>query len=195
MYYIGQTRESLKRRDWGHKHNKISKSHFDRAYQKYPEQFTMKTLLEVNTKSKELLVKTLNIMEIAYISLYKSKNRCLYNILSGGNQGWRNTPLTQPMIDALNLGREIRNTAQSAKKFSPEERAKRHNESAKKYAKAHPEKYKEIYTKANQRRKEAKREWYLKNKERLYSKLKEKRASQKALSNAEKNSSSILSLP
>lgn len=61
--------------------------------------------------------------------------------------------------------------------------------------KNHPDKYKEIYTKANQRRKEAKREWYLKNKERLYAKEKERRANQEALSKAEKNFSSNFSLP
>ena len=35
-----------------------------------------------------------------------------------------------------------------------------------------PEKYKEIYTKSNAKRKEYKRQWYLKNKEKL-KKLKE----------------------
>lgn len=71
------------------------------------------------------------------------------------------------MLEALRLGREKHNRELQANKLSPEERAYRHNISTKKYALTHPEKYKEIITRANARRKEAKREWYLKNKDRL----------------------------
>ena len=76
---------SLKKRDWGHRHNKRSKSHFDSAYQKNPEQFTFRVLVEINTKTKELLIKTLNVLEVAYISIYRNKGKALYNILNGGN--------------------------------------------------------------------------------------------------------------
>ena len=179
-YYIGQTRLSLKKRDWGHRHNKRSKSHFDRAYQKNPEQFTFRILVEINTKTKELLIKTLNVLEVAYISIYRNKGKALYNILNGGNQGWKSVALTQSMLEALILGHEKHNHELQANKLSPEERAYRHNISTKKYALTHPEKYKEIITRANARRKEAKREWYLKNKDRLN----QNRRAQKALSNA-----------
>lgn len=185
MYYIGQTRVSLKRRDWGHKHNKSKKSYFDNAYQKHPEQFTLRAIVEINTKSKEILIKVLNILEESYISIYKNKGKSLYNILNGGNQGWSDVSPTTSMLQALKVGRDYNNTNRKANSFSKEEKAKRHSESQRKYQESHPDKYKEIYTNANQRRKEAKREWYLRNKERLLLKLRERRANQKALSNEE----------
>lgn len=185
MYYVGQTRVSLKRRDWGHLHNKSKKSHFDNAYQKRPEQFTFRPIVEINTKSKGLLVKVSNLLEESYISIYKNKGKLLYNILKGGNQGWRDTPPTTAMLQALAEGRNFGNTKRRANSFSKEEKARRHSERQKLYQENHPDKYKEIYTNANQRRKEAKREWYLKNKERLLLKLKERRANQKALSKEE----------
>lgn len=182
MYYVGQTRMSLKRRDWGHKHNKSKKSYFDNAYQKHPEQFTLRPIVEINTKSKELLIKVLNILEESYISIYKSKGKSLYNILNGGNQGWSNVSPTTSMLKALEEGRNSSNSKRKALALSKEDKAGRHSESQKKYQENHPDKYKEIYTNANQRRKDAKREWYSKNKDRLLLKLRERRAAQKALS-------------
>ena len=61
--------------------------------------------------------------------------------------------------------------------FTPEEIKARHRIQSKLYSINNPEKYREIYTKANQRRKEAKRQWYLNNRERILAKQREKYAS------------------
>ena len=166
MYYIGQTRVSLTKRDWEHRHNKNPKcSYFDNAYKKHPEDFTLKIIFEVNVNSKKLLVSILNIMEITYISMYKHRGRNLYNILKGGNVGWQDIVPTYKMIETLNAGRQKYNELQKQLAMSSEEKALSHKISDKKYRENNPEKYKKTYTEQNAKRKEYKKQWYLKNKD------------------------------
>ena len=181
MYYIGQTRVSFSKRDWEHRKGKGVNSYFDRVYHKHPDQFTSRIILELNLDNKELLVKTLNIMEITYISHYKFLGRKLYNILKGGNLGFSNISPTTSMLEALKKGRDEHNAIQRANKYSPEEIKARHRIQSKLYSINNPEKYREIYTKANQRRNEAKRQWYLNNRERILAKQREKYANEHSL--------------
>ena len=178
MYYIGQTRVRFSKRDWEHRKGKGTNSYFDHAYHKHPEQFTSKILLELNLNNKELLIRTLNIMEITYIAHYKFLGRNLYNILKGGNLSFTETPPTANMLKALEEGRAKHNAVLRSNKYSPEEIRARHRIQSKNYAINNPEKYKEIYTNANKRRKEAKRQWYLANRERLLAKQKERYANE-----------------
>lgn len=115
-------------------------------------------------------------MEITYIAHYKFLGRNLYNILKGGNSGFSGVSPTAAMLKALTEGRNKHNAIQSKNKFSLEERKTRHRIQSKTYILNNPEKYRETYTKANQRRKEAKRQWYLANRERILTKLREKYA-------------------
>lgn len=172
MYYIGQTRDHLAKRDWSHRKGKGTNSYFDNAYHKYPEQFSLKILVEINLNSKELLIKTLNLLEITYIRHYKFLKRKLYNISKGGNLSLQGITPTSKMLKALEEGRINNNNKLKANKFSKEEIKERHRVQSKMYTINNPEKYKEIYTKSNAKRKEYKRQWYLKNKEKL-KKLKE----------------------
>lgn len=166
MYYIGQTRVSLAKRDWQHRHSKTANmSYFDNVYRKHSEDFTLRVIFEVNVTSKKLLVSILNIMEITYISMYKRRGRNLYNLLKGGNAGWKGVTPTDKMIKALNVGRQKRNEAQKQFAMSSEERALSHKISDKKYRENNPEKYKKTYTKQNAKRKEYKKQWYLKNRD------------------------------
>ncbi len=176
MYYIGQTRRSLKKRDWEHRKRKCRNSYFERVYHKHPEQFTLKILKEINIEDKLEFINTLNKLEIEFISNYKAKNLSLYNILDGGNSGFKNISPTINMLKALEKGRNELNSKRKQNKFSEEEIKDRHNKQVKEYALNNPKKYKEIYTNANNRRKEEKRQWYLKNKERILKNQKEKRA-------------------
>ena len=164
-YYIGQTINSFKKRDWAHRHSKSTRSYFDNAYNKNPENFSSRILLTLNVNSKELLKKILNVMEETYIFMYKCKGKQLYNILNGGNQGWTGIVPTKKMLEALQKGRERGIKIQKMNKLSDEERRLRHNIKSKEYRLNHPDKVKEIYTKANIRRREIKRKWYLDHKE------------------------------
>lgn len=172
MYYIGQTRMYFSRRDWGHRNAK-SKNHswFDNAYTKHPEQFTNKILVTVICPTKKLLVSTLNELEIAFISHYKSIGRKMYNFLNGGNVGWQDTEPTENMRRALDEGREQWNSVQKANKKTSEELKKAHREACKRYELTHYDKYKDNYTKQNKKRAAQKHEWYLKNRERILLKI------------------------
>ena len=145
MYYIGQTRDRLAKRDWSHRKGKGTNSYFDNAYHKHPEQFSLKTLVEINFNSKELLIKTLNLLEITYIRHYKFLKRKLYNISKGGNLSLQGITPTPKMLKALEEGRINNNNKLKANKFSKEEIKERHRVQSKMYTINNPEKYKEIY--------------------------------------------------
>lgn len=195
MYYIGQTRDRFSKRDWSHRHaRKENRSWFDNHYTKHPEQFTHKILVTVESPSKELLVKTLNDLEISFISYYKSIGRKLFNILKGGNAGWVETEPTPKMLEALNKGRRAWNEIAKSNAMSKEEALKSHRESCERYKQNHPERYKQYYTQQNQKRAEYRKEWYQRNRDRILAKLHSKtQKSQKAA--ALLNSSMSLSLP
>jgi len=172
MYYIGQTILRFSKRDWEHRHNKHTNSWFDNAYKKHPTQFTNKILVTIEQPSKELLIEELNKLEIYYIAHYKNNGKKLYNILEGGNSGWHNAPLSEKALQALKDGRQKAIQKKQENKLSEEEAKARHNTQSKKYNENNKEKYKEIYTNANQRRKEAKKQWYQEHKEEIAYKAK-----------------------
>lgn len=175
MYYIGQTRDRLKKRDWSHRKGKTdTHSYFDNEYHAHPEQFTLEILETIKSDSKQDLVERLNELEVFYIADYKSKGKKLYNILPGGNQGWKDIPPTQNMLDALTAGRIAFNQFEKDNALPKEERIKRHREAVKRWKCNNPENYKEYYTKQNKLRKDKKHEWYLKNRKRILDKLHEK---------------------
>lgn len=167
MCYIGQTRNLLSKRDWEHRKGKGTHSYFDNAYRKYPKDFVLEILVEIDTTSKTHLVNALNNLEISYIALAKSNNEKLYNILPGGNNGWKNTPPTEKMLQALEEGRKLGILRQKENKFSEEEKRIRHNIQSKEYVKRNPEQYKKTYAEANNKRKEYKKKWYQEHKEEL----------------------------
>ena len=87
---------------------------------------------------------------------YKFLKRKLYNISKGGNLSLQGITPTPKMLKALEEGR-INNNKLKANKFSKEEIKERHRVQSKMYTINNPEKYKEIYTKSNAKRKEVKR--------------------------------------
>ena len=125
MYYIGQTRDRLAKRDWSHRKGKGTNSYFDNAYHKYPEQFSLKILVEINLNSKELLIKTLNLLEITYIRHYKFLKRKLYNISKGGNLSLQGITPTPKMLKALEEGRINNNNKLKANKFFKKKKLKK----------------------------------------------------------------------
>lgn len=171
MYYIGQTRTTFAKRDWSHRKDNNTSSWFDNCYRKHPDQFSSKILVTVEAPTKKLLVETLNELEIAFIAQYKSYNRKLYNFLNGGNAGWVDKTPTVNMLKALDEGRTNANAERKANARTPEEKRIAHRAACKNYELTHPDKYKQNYTKQNRKGAARKREWYLKNRERILAKM------------------------
>lgn len=172
MYYIGQTRTRLKKRDWQHKRGVAKGSFFDKVYHKHQEDFVLEIVSVVISNSKQHLVNILNELEIKYIKQYRESGCKLYNILEGGNVGWKNITPTEKMLQALEYGRNLQNQIQKQNKFSEEEIRERHKFQCRKYVEHNKERYIETYTKQNNKRKDYKHDWYIKNKERILQKQK-----------------------
>lgn len=171
VFYIGQTRVSLKKRDWQHRNSHTkNNSYFDNVYRKHPEDFILSVLVTIDTEHKKHLINALNFLEVSYIALAKQNGKALYNILPGGNNSWRDVPPTENMLKALDNGRLLKNKRASQNKFSSEEVRIRHNKQSKEYTQRHPEQYKKTYTEANNKRKEYKRQWYQAHKEEMLAK-------------------------